>query len=1091
MSTFDVKSFVTLGEGLAAGVGHFSLSEEIQPWSFPALVAGKISPSNPDEDSGFFRQPVIQAPGVGNVGFAHQPAIVPELLQTTVLNDFPRNVADLGNISVPGLSVADALNRRPSAPMVQPDDPNQTLVNLVLGVPGLTQEGGDLPTQVEYANSRNPDLVLVALGYQELLEPLVDSHIHGGRQADISNFAKDYEKLLGSVTSEGRKVVACTVPNPLDTAYFSNIKTAAHILRTEEDFLMEQYGLAADDLIDLRGLTDIGYEFTARQLSGEVPEGTVVTADRAKLIRKGVDAMNRSILETAVAGGAVVFDLHGLFAEIARDGAQVGDKHLTGDYLGGFYLLNGVFPGRTGHAIIANRLIDTLNREFHAGLGHVSTEEIAADDANTMSKVADGPTYTKEYLVPRTEDEVPPPPPGDPSMINVYPPFVPGKLNIIPIQTTYIDPPFDIGGRKAANDCVPKAGVPAGGMSNPHLKAPLKLPASREQTLTINKELSYFGDALRPVDAPNEVPFLPGLPTFGADGNTFFGGLAMTDSHLSGQITIRFGEPDENDDCRFEVTHPGGLRGEDGVLSAPKFFKLPNQCQRVTDVPGLLSTGQVNLKTGVVIDINYSTFFINSATATLGGVNPNLPGIPIMFPGAPNGGSTWARFDQREDGQLDFTFAGNTFLPLGMEFGGDPIRFPLPFGNPKLQCASIVTRGTVLHPHLHISTKASPPPIDPDLVPEIPINKVVEFTPFVRQNNFGDIFGLEIDEMGGKGTGRSHLMGRLRIQFGPRSGDTVAMALSYLPPGGLMSEDPVPLPYLPPGTSRGMIGFNEQLKFPLGVTYNQQGLSSAMDPNNLCISAVNVKTGQILDEFLCRSYVVQKLFVNLIDVEPCTPGDSFLYQGPARLVRGHDGELVFSFNGEVFIPYPKGFKFPRPTADGRDENGDAFDVVRPSILDPFLRIQANHRAAPATGRISSGGRGDAPNWIEETSSIGHDFTYRFNADLDSSQVFFEYTKRHAEGGGTFKLHHLAWLSATNSPNSTKGSGTADTVTFTGFGEWIPTDGSANGDKPHLVSVHISTSETEPYVGIMVDGGTTSNVNTKPPVIEDSIPDTGE
>ena len=707
MNELNVKTFVVLGEGLAAGVSHFSLSEDVQPFSFPALVAKQINPeaSNPDSPS-YFAQPVIESPGVGNVGFAQQPAIVPELLQTTVVKNFPRDGARLNNLSVPGLSVNGALKRRPSAPLVQVDDANQTLLNLILGVPGLTEADGTLPTQVEYAKSRNPDLVLVALGYQEVLESLVDGHLHEGHATDLTTFAKDYAKLLKEVSKKGRKVVSCTIPNPLDTAYFSDLETAAHILRTEVEFLKEQYDLKDGDLIDLRGLTDIGFEFTARQLSGVAPEGTVLTATQAETITKGIASLNRSITEAAAAAGAVVFDLHAFFAEIATDGAKIGDRTISGDFLDGFYLLNGVYPGRSGHALIANRLIDFLNKEFGTDIKPVYVEAIAADDANLLSKVADGPTYTDEYLVPRTVEDVPPPPPGDPSMIQVYPPFDPDKLNLIPIQTTYVDPPFDIGGKKRANNCKPLRGTPAGGLADPYLKEPLKLPPGREQTLTINKELSYFGDALRPVDAPDEEPFLEGLPTFGASGNTLFGGLAMTDSHLSGKIKVRFAEPDENGDCRFEITHPGDLKGDDAVLVAPKFFKLPNQFNRVTDVPGLLSTGQLNLNTGVVTDFQYSTRFINSATATLGGVNPNLPPIPILFPGAPNGGSTWARFDQREDGLLDITLAGHTFLPLGLQFGGDPIRFPLPFGNPDLKCASIVARGTVLHPHITLSTKA-------------------------------------------------------------------------------------------------------------------------------------------------------------------------------------------------------------------------------------------------------------------------------------------------------------------------------------------------------------------------------------------------
>ena len=1098
MTTFDVKTFVTLGEGLTAGVGHFSLTEEVQPFSFPALVARQMG----DGTGLTFRQPVIENPGVGNVGFAQQPAVVPELLQTTVLKDFPKPEADKGkfpcpqadldNLSVPGLSLADALERRPCAPLVQPDDANQTLLNLILGIPHLLKAGkGKAPTQVEYAVARDPDLVLVALGYQELLEPLVEGHVHGERRAELTSFRENYETLLNRLTDDApnRKVVVCTVPNPLDTAYFSDVSTAAHILRTEVEFLREQFHLELGDLIDLRGLVEVGYEFTARQLSGEVLEGSVISAKQAAIITKGVESLNSTIKELAEAKKAVVFDLHAYLAEVARSGAQAGGKKLSASFLGGFYLLNGVFPGRSGHALIANKLIDVLNDKLGAGLSYVDVAAVVADDANTLSKIADGPTYTDEYLVPRTEDEVPPPPPGDPSMINVYPPFVPGKLNIIPIQTTYLDPPFDIGGSKAKNKCSPKMGVPAGGMSDPYLDEPLKLPPGLEQTLTVNKELSYFGDALRPVDAPDEEPFLEGLPTFGASGNTFFGGLAMTDSHLVGQIRIRFSEPDANGEARFEITHPGELKGDDAVLAAPKFFKLPNQCNRVTDVPGLLSTGSLNLNTGVVTDFNYTTFFINSATATLGGVNPNLPGIPIMFPGAPNGGSTWARFDQREDGLLDITLAGNTFLPLGKEFGGDPVRFPLPFGNPKLQCASIVARGTVLHPHIHISTKKSPV-VDRPTIPGIPVNTVVELSPFVRKTNFGDVFGLKIDELGGDATGRSHLMGRLRIQFGPRSGDTVSMALSFLPPGGLLSEEPKPLPYLPPGTPRGLVGFNEQMTFPKGVLYNQKKLSSSMDPNNLAICAVNVKTGRITDELLCRSFVVQKLFVNLIVVEPCTPNDSFLYQGPARFTAGPDGELVFALNGEVFIPYPKGFRFPAPTDDGEP----AFDVVGDSRLDPFLRILASNRAS-TSGMVSSGGPGNDPKWINETSSIDQKFSYRFRVDHTKAKVFFEYVNRDEKEGGAFKLHQVSWLSASNSPRSSAAAGKADTVTFSGFGSWIPNaEGEKSGDAEeglHQVSVHISTSDIDPYVGIQVDAGITSNANTKPSNIEDSIPSLSE
>ncbi|MCP4654650.1 MAG: hypothetical protein GY856_04430 [bacterium] len=1064
----DTETFVVLGEGLAAGVGHFSLTDDVQESSFPALVAEKLDTP--------FEQPLVQPPGVGDVGFQPLPAVVPNLNQTTALKEFPRNDADLGNLSVPGLRVAEAARRRPRTPLVQSDDPKQTLVNLILGMPGLTRSDGELPTQLEYAKARRPTLALVALGYQEVLEPLATGHVHDAEPVDLASFGDDYARILAELGGETTTVVAATIPNPLDTACFSSLETAAKILRTEVDFLKTRYGLADSDLIDLEGLIGIGYEFTARQISQQLPEGSVVSAAEAEKVSRGVAALNAKITALAEERGALVFDLHGFLAGVARDGIDAGGKELTAEYLGGFYLLNGVYPGRTGHALIANELLALLNDHFGRSYSPVDVQAVRVKDGNTLSQLADSGTFTDEFLEPRTADELPPLPAPDPSLLNVVPPFDPEKFNLFPIQTTYPFPPFDFGGQKEAAGCEPAAGIPAGGLSDPKLATPLKLPEGLEQTLTLNKSGSYFGDALRVVEYPDERPFLPGLPSFGASGNTFFGGLLMTDSHVAGKLHVRFSEPDANNVTRFEITQPGGLVGDDGVLAGPKLFKMPSQLNRVFDVPGLVSTGELNLSTGIVKNFLYCAYFLNSPILTLFGVNPNLPGpFPFVFPGPPNGGSTWARFEQREDGKLDLTLAANLFLPLGTGVGGEPTRLPLPFATPDLRCASIAARGTTLHPHIHLTTKESQDE-EREHPPAIPVNTIREFVPFVRKTNFGDVFDLAIEELGGEGTGRSHLMGRLQVQFGPRFGDSVPIAVSFLPPGGLLSKDPEPLPYLPPGTSRGMVGFNEQMVFPSGKIYHQSELSSSMDPMNPPLGAINLKTGWVVGELLCRCFVVQKLFINLGKIEPCTPADSFLYQGPARLDTGPGGELVLALNGEVFIPYPQGFNFPSPSEDGNPP----YKVTEESRLDPFLRFEAMVGGAPATNVLTSGAN---KAWIKETSSIAQEFSYRYSVPCDpakSDKAFFEYTN-HSEGDATFKLTRLSWLRASRSRDSEAGPDEADVVTFGGFGSWT-------GDSDlHQVSVHISIAPDGPYVGIQVDGGTTSNVNTKPKDIDETIP----
>ena len=55
----NTTTFVVIGDGLAAGAGDFGLSEELQPFSFPAQIAQRLNTP--------FPQPVMEAPGIGPV----------------------------------------------------------------------------------------------------------------------------------------------------------------------------------------------------------------------------------------------------------------------------------------------------------------------------------------------------------------------------------------------------------------------------------------------------------------------------------------------------------------------------------------------------------------------------------------------------------------------------------------------------------------------------------------------------------------------------------------------------------------------------------------------------------------------------------------------------------------------------------------------------------------------------------------------------------------------------------------------------------------------------------------------------------------
>jgi hypothetical protein len=1016
--SLDTRTIVVLGEGLAAGFGDFSLAEEFQKESFAAQLAAQMGRE--------FSQACVESPGIGDApGFPRLPVIVPALMQTTALTSFPP-AAPPHNLSVPGFRVADAIGLRPAEPLVHQADARQTLANLILGLPDLLDGSKKKAalSQLERAVSLEPTFALVELGFCEVLEAAV-----AGRPADLparSVFRSGYEKIVSELGAAGARLLLFTIPDPVHTAHFSSVESAAANLRVEPSVLVKTYALAADDLISVPALMEMGFQLLADAV-GPLPGGGVQRAAMAAEITKGVQALNAEIRSVAQQHRCEVFDLAALIERVARQGVEVGSRRLTADFLGGFYLLNGYYPGATGHAVIANAIIDQLNASFGASFPRIDLAAVLQRDPAADCRPAAGPVLKgKDFKA------------------------VAGK------GVTEV-----AGGRPVAASAAAKRPKKAGPRSTPKPGARLTLPPGLEQTLPVSRAASYFGDAIRAANCRDENERM-----FGSGRELLFGGLCMVDSHLSGEIRIKFREP-AGDVSHFEVFH-GRLEGENGTLAAPQFFKLPALRSEVRDDDTLVSSGDLDLATGEVSNLKYAVRFGNTALMALVRVNPKLPNVPIEFPGLY--GSAWARFEQREDGLLDYSFYGTTFIPLGGAMEGDPIRFPLPFCSPTLEFASIPAPGTSLHPHLNLSTK-EPEETDPALVPEIPTNTVREYTLYTRNTSFGDKFTLHSPELLGDPTGRSHLLGRVQVQFGHPSGDSVPIAVSFLNPGGMLGEAaPSPLADEFPGRlPPSPIGHNEFLRFATR-SYFLDALTCIDDPFDLSVGNVSRTSGRLLAELLHRALIGQNLFYALLRVEPRTPKSSFFFRGPAHFEKGKDGRSVFRFAGQVNVPYPEGFLFPSP------DMATGVPVGPHSELDPFYWAQAMEHER-STDAVASG---EASNLL---SSASEQFSYKYEicGDPGRKRASFEYTNHTLNG--VFKLKSLTWVSFVNSRGGRGPADGYDTVSFAGFGTWSR-DGEAT---LHVVCVQISEAKPLPYVSIQIGGGRVSNVNTKPEKLEDVRP----
>ena len=977
--------FVAIGEALAAGAGDFALYRELQQQSFAVRFAAQMGVT--------FPLPLLEPPGleIAPPGYPQVPPRLPGPLQWAVREDMPPRL--IANLSIPGLTLSEALHLRPGQPVVQPEDVRATAINVLLGLASFAL-GSEPLTPVEYAAALKPDLALVALGYAEALEAAA-----GGRLPEPKFWEACVAEILGTLGDAGARTIVATVPNPFATAAFSTVASAAATLRIDADVIVEAYGLRPGSMLTPVGLMAIGSQFFGRAVA-DLPDGCVKSAEAVEEIASGLDALNACIVRLAERYGARVFDLASSIAQIARDGVRAGNRVLTAEYLGGVYSLAGCYPGATGHAAIANALIASMNGPAGRRIPEVDLAEVAAADPVAQYRRAAGAPWSRSKL-PR------PLPRRRRAPSHRRPPEWPSETG-----------------------------------------APITLPASRECVLALNPAGSYFGDAIAPLDIRD-----PARVQWGSSPTWLFGGYAMVDSHLRGRVRVRFSAP-ANGMAQFELSFGDGLQGEDAVLAAPLLFEMPFQRNRVDEVPGQVSRGTVNLETGEVSDLTVYARYSSTALLTLVAANPKFPRQPLSFPGAY--GTAWARFEQRSDGTLDFTFAGTTFVPLGAG-----ICWPLPFAGPEGHFATVPADGTVMHPHLYLTTKPSIEEGTAEAEVPLPVNAVREYVLHTHNSAFGDAFTLTCPELGGPAKGRSHVMGRLQVQFGPETDGCVPVVCSMLGPGGVfVDQDESPITKAFPGRlSTGALGFYELLRFPLR-TYALDDLAVISDPFDVSVGLVDRATGRFLHPLLHRGFIHQDLIFALLRVEERTPRSSFLFRGPACVERGQDGRPLFRFEGQVRIPYPQGFLFPRP------DLSLSYTIGAGSLLEPFLWLQARDHASIEPYTFDEG----AENVVSSTGDV---FSYRVRVSGDEAPPTLVY-QNHSQQG-CFSLRTLTWVSFTNSRFG-RSAAEPDTLTLSGLGVW-----SKDGYRTiQPVAAQFCRSAAAPYVGIQVGVAQVSNVNTRPP-----------
>ena len=373
----DLSNLVVIGDSLSAGFQNGSLLAEQQIHGYASLVAGQ---AGVDLD---FVLPLILPPGIPNVitSVSLGPPPVIQRAPGASLGRVDKS-AQPRNLAVPGATVSDALNARPTCVF-------DNFTDFVLGLPQPCLGTGQALSQTETAATLNPTTIFVWLGSEDALGAAINGD--SSLLTPPASFETAFAAVLSNLDATGAKLVVANVPDVTRIPFFTPAPVAAGLFGVPVPLFLLTLGLGAGDL-----LTPDAFPLIAPILLGQaslpLPSNVVLDATEIAAIRSATQAYNTTIANQAAAHGSPLVDVAGLYESIQVKGVVVGGQRLTAAFFGGIFSLDGIHPTNTGYALIANEFIRALNTSYSAGIPPLSLRQVQKSDPLVFPGVGHPPS---------------------------------------------------------------------------------------------------------------------------------------------------------------------------------------------------------------------------------------------------------------------------------------------------------------------------------------------------------------------------------------------------------------------------------------------------------------------------------------------------------------------------------------------------------------------------------------------------------------------------------------------------------------------------------------------------------------------------
>jgi hypothetical protein len=369
----QLGTFVVLGDSLSAGFQNFSLYDTGQNAGFAALIAQQAGVSLP--------LPLISSPGLPNMLTLSFDGTIPVIGRAPGFPGGRENpTVQAYDLSVPGFTIGNTLSY--SVNTAQPiTNPVDALALSILAIPGsasnppcgvVNESSTGVVTMSEVACGLKlkPQTILASVGNNDALQSLTS----GTNPTDPLTFTLSYAVFLTSLSTTHAKIVVANVPDVTSLPFL--VPVPAFQAQCPSSPLPA-------------GTTSADYvvpNIEAPVFGGLCNTYAVRKASLINQTRNAIQTYNAIIKEQASIFGAVVVDVNGLLGKLAQTGITINGDHLTTQFLGGLFSLDGIHPTNTGYAILANLYIDTMNAKLGTAIPEVNVATVEKNDPLVLNK---------------------------------------------------------------------------------------------------------------------------------------------------------------------------------------------------------------------------------------------------------------------------------------------------------------------------------------------------------------------------------------------------------------------------------------------------------------------------------------------------------------------------------------------------------------------------------------------------------------------------------------------------------------------------------------------------------------------------------